>query len=111
MTDNLLTKHQGQLIMILGKLDANPTCDDYLETIEHSLKNTAYCKIDNQALINDKNIRENILFGMEYNEEKYDHVLHLVSLHDKLNRFPQGDLTRMDENYFKTIYLGLSLKI
>lgn len=38
-------------------------------------------------------------------------MLEIVNLCEKINKFPEGDQTRMDENYFKTIYLGLSLKI
>lgn len=34
-----------------------------------------------------------------------------MNLKDKINRFPEGENTRMDENYFKTIYLGLAFKI
>ena len=75
------------------------------------MKDTTYCKIDYHPLITDKNIRENITFGLEFNEEKYNEVLEVVNLKYKLLRFPEGDLTRMDENYFKTIYVGLSLSI
>lgn len=97
--------------MILGKIDADPNCDMYLEKLENSLKDTTYYKIDYHPLITDKNIRENITFGLDFNEEKYNEVLETVNLKEKLIRFPEGDLTRMDENYFKTIYVGLSLSI
>ena len=110
-TDNLLKDHEGELVMIVGKVDAHPTCDEYLEKIELSLRKIAYCKISSEPLILDKSIKENILFGLDYEENKYDEILNLVNLKDKLNRFPEGDETRMDENYFKTIYLGLSFKI
>lgn len=49
--------------MIVGKIDAHPNCDEYLLEIEKHLKFIGYCKIGYSNLIEDKSIRDNILFG------------------------------------------------
>jgi ABC-type transport system involved in cytochrome bd biosynthesis fused ATPase/permease subunit len=94
--DTLIHKHTGKLIMIVGKVDAVPNCDQFLEQIEMTLRYSTYCKIDYEPLIIDKNIRENIIFGLPFDEKKYYEVLEIVNLLERLNQFPEGDQTRMD---------------
>lgn len=42
-------------------------------------------------------IRDNILFGREYDEEKYAAVIHDASLQADLEMLPQGDMTEVGE--------------
>ncbi|XP_067119333.1 ATP-binding cassette sub-family C member 4-like [Centruroides vittatus] len=42
-------------------------------------------------------IRENILFGDEYREDKYNEVLYITALEKDISLFPKGDLTRVGE--------------
>jgi hypothetical protein len=32
--ETVLHEHRGKLIMIVGKIDANPNCDEFLEKLE-----------------------------------------------------------------------------
>lgn len=42
------TRYKGKLTMILGKLDANPDCDKFLNQIEASLPyRLSYYRVDN----------------------------------------------------------------
>ena len=45
--------------------------------------------------ISDKFQRENILFGQEFNEEKYWRVIEQASLLQDLELLPDGDLTEV----------------
>ncbi|XP_067121763.1 ATP-binding cassette sub-family C member 4-like [Centruroides vittatus] len=50
-----------------------------------------------EAWIFNETIRENILFGEEYQEEKYRKVLHITTLEKDISLFPKGDLTIVGE--------------
>ena len=56
---------------------------------------TAYAP--QQAWIQNATIRDNILFGREYNEEVYTRVLDLTTLKTDLQILPAGDLTEIGE--------------
>ena len=44
--------YKGKMVMVVGKLDANPNCDTFIKNIEENLPySTKYYKIDNEALI------------------------------------------------------------
>lgn len=50
--------------MIVGKIDSNPTCDQYLGSIAKSLpSDVRYSYISFEPFILDTTIKENILFG------------------------------------------------
>ena len=51
--------------------------------------------------ISDKYQRENILFGQEFNEEKYWSVIEQASLLQDLELLPDGDLTEVRLQTFK----------
>ena len=51
--------------------------------------------------ISDKYQRENILFGQEFNEEKYWSVIEQASLLRDLELLPDGDLTEVRLQTFK----------
>ncbi|XP_023236891.1 multidrug resistance-associated protein 4-like [Centruroides sculpturatus] len=50
-----------------------------------------------EAWVFNGSIRENILFGEEYEEEKYKKVLYITALEKDLSLFPKGDLTTVGE--------------
>ncbi|XP_067125036.1 ATP-binding cassette sub-family C member 4-like [Centruroides vittatus] len=50
-----------------------------------------------EAWVFNETIRENILFGEEYQEEKYKKVLHMTALEKDISLFPKGDLTIVGE--------------
>ncbi|XP_023230117.1 multidrug resistance-associated protein 4-like [Centruroides sculpturatus] len=50
-----------------------------------------------EAWIFNGTIRENIIFGEEYQEERYRKVLHITTLEKDIRLFPNGDLTLVGE--------------
>ncbi|XP_023236895.1 multidrug resistance-associated protein 4-like [Centruroides sculpturatus] len=50
-----------------------------------------------EAWVFNGSIRENILFGEEYEEEKYKKVLYITALEKDISLFPKGDLTVVGE--------------
>ncbi|EGC39074.1 hypothetical protein DICPUDRAFT_148191 [Dictyostelium purpureum] len=50
-----------------------------------------------QAWITNATLRDNILFGKEYNEERYRKVIEVCALERDLELFPQGDLVEIGE--------------
>jgi len=55
----------------------------------------SYCS--QQAWIRNATVRDNILFGKEYNKELYDKVIDYCSLTHDLEIFPDGDMTEIGE--------------
>eukprot|EP00833_Pecoramyces_ruminatium_P009790 jgi/Orpsp1_1/1183822/evm.model.c7180000086833.2 len=55
----------------------------------------SYCS--QQAWIQNATVRENILFGKEYNEELYNKVIENCALSHDLEIFPDGDMTEIGE--------------
>ncbi|XP_041372528.1 multidrug resistance-associated protein 1-like [Gigantopelta aegis] len=50
-----------------------------------------------QAWIQNATVRDNILFGMHYNAEKYDRIIEACALKPDLDILPAGDLTEIGE--------------
>ncbi|XP_023244547.1 multidrug resistance-associated protein 4-like isoform X3 [Centruroides sculpturatus] len=50
-----------------------------------------------EAWVFNATIRENILFGEEYQEDKYRKILHITALEKDISLFPKGDLTIVGE--------------
>ncbi|XP_067135109.1 ATP-binding cassette sub-family C member 4-like [Centruroides vittatus] len=50
-----------------------------------------------EAWVFNETIRKNILFGEEYEEEKYRKILHITALEKDISLFPKGDLTIVGE--------------
>ncbi|ORX63492.1 hypothetical protein BCR32DRAFT_226999, partial [Anaeromyces robustus] len=55
----------------------------------------SYCS--QQAWIQNATVRDNILFGKEYNEELYNKVIDYCALNHDLEIFPDGDMTEIGE--------------
>lgn len=53
--------------------------------------------VSQSAWIFSGTVRDNILFGKEYDEEKYQKVLSACALIDDMAKFPKGDLTQLGE--------------
>ena len=43
------------------------------------------------------NVRENILFGKEYDEERYNEIVHVCALKDDLKQLPYGDMSEVGD--------------
>ena len=89
----IVDNHPGELIMVLGKVDAVPNCDEYIKKLEEKLhqEKRSFCSIGVRPMIEDKTIRDNIIFGEKYEEQKYQEVIEVVGLKKKINEFPEGD--------------------
>ena len=53
--------------------------------------------VSQQAWIQNATVRENILFGQEYNEKKYDEIIQAACLITDLNLMPSSDMTEIGE--------------
>ncbi|XP_067406340.1 ATP-binding cassette sub-family C member 12-like [Emydura macquarii macquarii] len=53
--------------------------------------------VSQQAWIFHGNVRQNILFGEEYNEERYNYAINVCSLKSDMESLPYGDLTEIGE--------------
>ena len=58
-----------------------------------------------QAWIQNATVRENILFGKEYDEEKYDRNVEAVALRPDFDILDNGDLTLIGEKVRITLYV------
>ena len=78
---SLLQAISGELLLSSGKLQVKG--------------NIAY--VSQSAWIFSGTVRDNILFGNEYGEEKYQKVIIACALVDDMAKFPKGDLTQLGE--------------
>ncbi|XP_074974472.1 ATP-binding cassette sub-family C member 12 isoform X2 [Caretta caretta] len=53
--------------------------------------------VSQQAWIFHETVRQNILFGEEYNEERYNYAINVCSLKSDMESLPYGDLTEIGE--------------
>jgi ATP-binding cassette subfamily C (CFTR/MRP) protein 1 len=63
--------------------------------VESCVKSVAFC--DQRAWIVNANVKDNILFGNEYNEEKFDRALSVAAMTDDLKVLPDGLDTEIGE--------------
>lgn len=93
----------GELIMIVGAVGSGKTtlCRVLLreiDNVEGDVKigeHIAYASQD--AWIVSGTIRENILFGLDYNHERYQHILYICALERDIERMPGGDQAEIGE--------------
>lgn len=92
----------GQFVVITGSIGSGKTsllsaisgvmkCNSGSITINGSLLSAGASWIQNST------IRENILFGSNYDKEKYEAVIYACSLQSDLDILPGGDLTEVGE--------------
>ncbi|XP_070617726.1 ATP-binding cassette sub-family C member 12-like [Erythrolamprus reginae] len=53
--------------------------------------------VSQQAWIFHGNVRDNILFGEAYNEQRYNHIINICSLKTDMERLSYGDMTEIGE--------------
>ncbi|XP_069826967.1 ATP-binding cassette sub-family C member 5-like isoform X2 [Dendropsophus ebraccatus] len=78
---SLILSLLGQMTLLEGKVSVNSSI--------------AYAA--QQAWIFNASLRENILFGEEYDEEKYNNTLEACCLYPDIQSLPNGDLTEIGE--------------
>lgn len=65
--------------------------------------------VSQQAWIQNMTLRDNILFGLEYDEERYLHIIEACALRPDLDLLPAGDLTEIGENVGRGFFFCLNL--
>lgn len=104
---------KGELLAIVGRIGSGKTSllSALLGEIPRASgtvkrgESAAY--VSQQAWVLNQSLRENILFGMPFNKEKYDAILDACCLRPDLAQLPAGDLTEIGE---KGINLRYGLK-
>ncbi|OMJ71617.1 hypothetical protein SteCoe_30111 [Stentor coeruleus] len=98
--------YRGELIAVVGKFASGKS-----SLLQALIQNMVYIKgedsqvnlfgsvafCNQEAWIQNKTIRDNILFGKEFNEKKYWEVIRICMLQADLDIFPGGDMTEIGE--------------
>ena len=95
---------KGELISVVGKIGAGKS--SLLASIMREMKQIAgesqccgrISYVSQQAWIQNLTLRENILFGTEYNKDRYDQVIKACALESDLALLTHGDQTEIGEN-------------
>ena len=61
-----------------------------------------------QAWIQNLSLRDNILFGAPYDEQRYRNVIEACALQPDLDILPAGDMTEIGENVCHCMFLAVS---
>jgi ABC-type multidrug transport system fused ATPase/permease subunit len=94
---------KGSLIAVIGKVGSGKTSLlsallNELHCLEGSVSiNGGVSYTSQSSWIRNQSIRDNILFGEEFDAEKYNQVIHACALGDDLNMLSGGDLTEIGE--------------
>ncbi|XP_065830509.1 ATP-binding cassette sub-family C member 10-like [Oscarella lobularis] len=107
LKDISLTIQPGQLIGICGRVGAGKS--SLLAAIIGEMRKTngkifvnnlpeGFAYAAQEAWIQHATVRDNILFGMAFDEEKYSRVIEGCALQEDLAILPAGDLTEVGEN-------------
>lgn len=90
-----LTNQSSLLNGIIGELASNPSSDE--EAMQLIMNGTVVLASQSPFILN-ATIRDNILFGADYNEDLYDRVLNACNLKPDLKQLgSSGDLTEIGE--------------
>lgn len=81
-------------LLLIGEMHYLPTGPDSYFNLPRS-EGVAYAS--QESWVQNETIRENILFGSAYDEERYNKVLHQCSLKRDLSLFNAGDMTEVGE--------------
>jgi ABC-type transport system involved in cytochrome bd biosynthesis fused ATPase/permease subunit len=65
------------------------------------LKSTPIGLVPQEPWIQNKTLRDNILFGKQFNQQRYDQVLHACALLPDLAMLPAGDMTEIGEKVIR----------
>ncbi|XP_067129909.1 ATP-binding cassette sub-family C member 4-like [Centruroides vittatus] len=98
-----LNMQRGELLIVIGSVGSGKTSllmsllgEIPITSGEVSVKGKiSYAS--QEAWVFNATIKENILFGEEYQEDKYTKILHITALEKDISLFPKGDLTIVGE--------------
>uniref|UniRef100_A0A2C9JFB3 Multidrug resistance-associated protein 5 n=1 Tax=Biomphalaria glabrata TaxID=6526 RepID=A0A2C9JFB3_BIOGL len=94
---------KGQLVGICGKIGSGKTSLinailGRLSLESGMLLTSGHCAyVPQQAWITNNTVRENIVFGQQFDPERYNKVLQACALTEDLKSFPIGDITEVGE--------------
>ncbi|KAJ2388629.1 hypothetical protein GGI23_006015, partial [Coemansia sp. RSA 2559] len=105
---SLLSALVGEMTLVRGRVllptidpstlaDNNDTYRDVIELSNEGLGIRDIAYVSQEAWLRNATIRENILFGEEYNRERYEEVLRMCALKPDLRILPAGDMTEIGE--------------
>lgn len=103
LTSMSLTLRSGELVALVGPSQAGKT--SLLSALLGDM-NLVHGRVDADGLptycpqepwIMTGTIRDNILFGLLYDAERYNHVINSCALHGDLELMPRGDLSQLGE--------------
>ncbi|XP_067134904.1 ATP-binding cassette sub-family C member 4-like [Centruroides vittatus] len=98
-----LNMQSGELLIVIGPVGSGKTSllmsvlgEIPITSGEVSVKGKiSYAS--QEAWVFNATVRDNILFGEEYQEDKYRKILHITALEKDIRLFPKGDLTIVGE--------------
>ncbi|UJR31942.1 hypothetical protein I4U23_019415 [Adineta vaga] len=96
----------GDLIMIIGSIASGKSSllmtllgETHITQGKISFnKNSHLCYVPQEPWIFSGTIRQNILFGLEYDAQKFNRCIHATALNIDLENFPYGDSTIVGDN-------------
>ncbi|XP_023235793.1 multidrug resistance-associated protein 4-like isoform X3 [Centruroides sculpturatus] len=98
-----LNMQSGELLIVIGPVGSGKTSllmsllgEIPITSGEVSVKGKISYASQESWVFN-ATIKENILFGEEYQEDKYKEILHITALEKDISLFPKGDLTIVGE--------------
>ncbi|CAF0879243.1 unnamed protein product [Adineta ricciae] len=106
LQDITFSARYGDLIMVIGSIASGKS--SLLMTLlgEMSIthgtiayhENSHVCYVPQEPWIFSGTIKENILFGLEYDAQKFNRCIHATALHIDLENLPYGDSTIVGDN-------------
>ncbi|XP_067132222.1 ATP-binding cassette sub-family C member 4-like [Centruroides vittatus] len=103
LNDISINVQPGELLTVIGPVGSGKTSflmsilDEIPVTSGKVIAKGKIAYASQESWVFNESIRENILFGEKYQEEKYKKVLHITALEKDISFFPKGDLTIVGE--------------
>jgi ABC-type transport system involved in cytochrome bd biosynthesis fused ATPase/permease subunit len=85
---------------VFEKLLGLPTCRTFYRLNHAFFRQGSVAYVAQQAWIQNASVRDNILFGKPFDEEKYNSILEACALLPDLEILPAGDATEIGEKVF-----------